>query len=174
MKNLKAKLNKQGGFTLIEMLIVVAIIAILVAVSIPLVNSALERAREATDAANERSFKALLVISYTNGKYELATGGTKDFTVSTKTTKKAYLYDAANGTLAENFGTTASPVKPYGKSTGAMGVDGVARKGCYLYGMVDDTGKVTMGWLKKGSSTTIPTTFTNALALISPLMVAEA
>ena len=36
MNNLKAKLKKQGGFTLIEMLIVVAIIAILIAVSIPL------------------------------------------------------------------------------------------------------------------------------------------
>ena len=55
MKNLKAKLKKQGGFTLIEMLIVVAIIAILIAVSIPMVNGALERAREATDAANEKS-----------------------------------------------------------------------------------------------------------------------
>ena len=53
-QKLSRKLKKTGGFTLIEMLIVVAIIAILVAVSIPMVNASLEKAREATDAANER------------------------------------------------------------------------------------------------------------------------
>lgn len=57
------------GFTLIEMLIVVAIIAILVAVSIPLVNTSLERTREATDAANERAAKAEAIILYLNDEW---------------------------------------------------------------------------------------------------------
>lgn len=62
MTSLKKKMKKEGGFTLIEMLIVVAIIAILVAVSIPLVNSALDKAQKATDAANERAAKASAAI----------------------------------------------------------------------------------------------------------------
>ena len=50
----KAKENKKG-FTLAELLIVVAIIAVLVAISIPIFTSQLEKAREATDAANLRA-----------------------------------------------------------------------------------------------------------------------
>ena len=48
------KQNK-NGFTLMEMLIVVAIIAVLIAVAIPVFASQLEKAREATDLANVRS-----------------------------------------------------------------------------------------------------------------------
>lgn len=54
-ERLSAKLSRNGGFTLVEMLIVVAIIAILIIVSIPMIGSNLEKAREATDTANERS-----------------------------------------------------------------------------------------------------------------------
>ena len=48
------KQNK-NGFTLMEMLIVIAIIAVLIAVAIPVFASQLEKAREATDLANVRS-----------------------------------------------------------------------------------------------------------------------
>lgn len=51
--------NDQRGFTLMEMLIVVAIIAILIAVAIPTFSSQLEKAREATDQANFRSAYAV-------------------------------------------------------------------------------------------------------------------
>ncbi len=43
------------GFTLAELLIVVAIIAVLVAIAIPVFTSQLEKSRESTDAANIRS-----------------------------------------------------------------------------------------------------------------------
>ena len=48
------KLNKKG-FTLAELLVVVAIIGVLVAISIPIFTSQLEKAKEATDAANFRA-----------------------------------------------------------------------------------------------------------------------
>ena len=63
-RKLQAKLNSKKGFTLVELLIVVAIIAILVAVSIPLVTGALDKARVATDQANERAAKAAVTVDY--------------------------------------------------------------------------------------------------------------
>ena len=58
------KLNNKKGFTLAELLIVVAIIAVLVAISIPIFSAQLEKAREATDLANVRSAYAELVANY--------------------------------------------------------------------------------------------------------------
>ena len=52
------------GFTLAELLIVVAIIAVLVAIAIPVFTSQLEKSREATDIANVRSAYATVVASY--------------------------------------------------------------------------------------------------------------
>ena len=57
------KMNKKG-FTLAELLIVVAIIAVLVAISIPIFSAQLEKAKEATDMANIRSAYAEVVAAY--------------------------------------------------------------------------------------------------------------
>lgn len=48
-------MRDKKGFTLAELMVVVAIIGVLVAVSIPIFNSQLEKSREATDLANVRS-----------------------------------------------------------------------------------------------------------------------
>ena len=47
--------REKNGFTLAELLIVVAIIAVLVAVAIPLFTSQLEKSRKATDLSNVRA-----------------------------------------------------------------------------------------------------------------------
>ena len=52
------------GFTLAELLIVVAIIAVLVAIAIPVFTTQLEKSREATDLANVRSAYASAIVKY--------------------------------------------------------------------------------------------------------------
>ena len=62
-KLMNKKLNKKG-FTLMEMLIVVAIIAILVAIAIPTFSNALNKAKVATDEANLRAYYADVMVKY--------------------------------------------------------------------------------------------------------------
>lgn len=124
------KMKKQGGFTLVEMLIVVAIIAILIAVSIPLVSSSLEKAREATDAANERSFKAALTVAYLTAENldeNATTGGIK------VEAGKVYAYDIVKG--APQVGEVTNN---YGQSTDC--------KGKQLFGKITTDGSVYMTW----------------------------
>lgn len=52
------KLRNKKGFTLMEMLIVVAIIAILVAIAIPTFSNSLTKAKVAADVANVRAIYA--------------------------------------------------------------------------------------------------------------------
>ena len=62
------KIFRKKGFTLAELLIVVAIIGVLVAISIPIFTSQLEKAREATDAANIRSqYAEVMAEAITDG-----------------------------------------------------------------------------------------------------------
>lgn len=114
--NLK-KMKKSGGFTLIEMLIVVAIIAILVAISIPMVGSSLDKARVATDTANERNAKAAALIDY------MAEGKTG-----------TYHFDGMAGKLVETSKTPAG----YGQCK--------EHKDDYLIVTIGTDGEVTMQW----------------------------
>lgn len=68
---MKNKKNNKKGFTLAELLIVVAIIAVLVAIAIPIFTAQLERSREATDLANIRAaYAEAMTAALNNEDYE--------------------------------------------------------------------------------------------------------
>lgn len=99
MRNvLKTKLNKKG-FTLAELLVVVAIIAILVAVSIPIFTGKLGQARVNTDIANVRAAKAAAVTEYLNDE-----------------TQTNMYYDAKNGVMK----ATNDGIKGYNEATASQ------------------------------------------------------
>ena len=57
------KMKKSKGFTLIEMLVVIAIIAVLVSIVVPVVGNSTAKARAAADAANLRTVAASASIA---------------------------------------------------------------------------------------------------------------
>ena len=80
--------NNNRGFTLAELLIVVAIIAVLVAIAIPVFTSQLEKAREATDVATIRDYYAEISVGLLDGSLN-STSGHNTMTVSGNKTATA-------------------------------------------------------------------------------------
>ena len=94
---MRRKLNKKG-FTLAELLIVVAIIGVLVAISIPIFNNQLRKVRLATNQANARAAYAAWVAQY------------MDEGMPVKTENTYYRYEISTGKIIShvsprNFGT---------------------------------------------------------------------
>lgn len=143
------KMKSKKGFTLIEMLIVVGIIGILVAVSIPMVNSSLEKARVATDLANERSAKSAALVIYMTGDITPSDAGAiaeeasaDEISVTSKTASKKCYYDAVNGIIKAG----AVPSTPgYGKCADHSG-DWIQ------VGVDKKTGEVYLDWVTKSGS----------------------
>lgn len=138
------KLRRKDGFTLIEMLIVVAIVAILIAVSIPLVGSSLERARKATDAANERAAKAEILLCYLgDGEYAPGQKLVADVGGSDVKFESIYAYDAESGKLIRT-----APNVQYGKCS--------THEGKFLLVWIQESGEVSMYWTGGFPKTGIP------------------
>lgn len=100
------------GFTLAELLIVVAIIAVLVAVSIPIFTGQLSNAKKNTDAANLRAAKAAAVAQ----------------DLSTPNAARVYYYNAKTGAVADK----ADGIEAYG-------LDGSAKDKIVVVKITDNT-----------------------------------
>ena len=100
-------MKNSKGFTLMEMLIVVAIIAVLVAVMIPVMNNSLEKSRDTATVANLRTAYAEAQVAYltedkTNDDVEI-------------------VYDTTNTGVITSI--KVSGVTAMGKNTGFSSVD---------------------------------------------------
>ncbi|HIZ66188.1 MAG TPA: prepilin-type N-terminal cleavage/methylation domain-containing protein [Candidatus Blautia pullicola] len=114
----RGKVRDSKGFTLAELLIVVAIIAILVVISIPIFSGRLESARESTDKANERAAKAAMVTEYLEDQEA-----------------RTLYYNAEQGTLVEDQGAAG---EAYGQSAD--------NKGKVIQVSIDQDGQVSLNW----------------------------
>lgn len=121
LQTLQKKRKSKKGFTLMEMLIVVAIIAILVAISMPVFTAQLDKARESTDAANLRAAKAVAAAQYLSE--DVSTG--------------TYYFKIDNATLETNKPTTG-----YGETTGHKN---------QVIEVKITTDSVTAEWVAKGT-----------------------
>ena len=108
------KKNNNKGFTLAELLIVVAIIAVLTAIAIPVFTTQLERSREATDMSNLRAAYAEAMADYmANGANSTATA-----TVSAKQQQSGW-QNADNGNLYTRINGSESAVSVGAKTVGS-------------------------------------------------------
>lgn len=101
-------MKQNKGFTLAELLIVVAIIAVLVAIAMPIFVSQTEKAREATDIANMRGAYASMSLAVL--EEEKVDGKSIDTYTATNP-----VYYNLDGTL------TRKKPKPYGVGTRCNG-----------------------------------------------------
>jgi prepilin-type N-terminal cleavage/methylation domain-containing protein len=105
------KLKQINGFTIAELLVVVTIIGILVAVSIPIFTSQLNKVREAADLANERAAKAAALADFYVNGYDIKSGGPLNGHFY------QYEYDARTGQVILQIDENIDKIKriqPYG------------------------------------------------------------
>ena len=121
---LRKKLKNKKGFTLMEMLIVIAIIVILLAIAIPSFNNSLNKAKTAADEANVRSYYAeLMVKNMTADEDDLDLPAASDDITAALTTAGYELQ--AKGAKVAASGTTVDEFKlTYTNASGANFVVG--------------------------------------------------
>ena len=94
-----AKRNKKG-FTLAELLIVIAILGVLVAIAFPIFTTSLEKANAAVADANFRSAKAVAATAKLDKE-------------SDATAPSGYFFDETTGTFVASGGFEAGDVSSY-------------------------------------------------------------
>lgn len=102
--------NSKKGFTIVELVIVIAVIAILAAVLIPTFSSVISKANE---SAAMQEAKAALAVLLLEKQDEIAAGDTFYFYVYDKAAtesgaKVTYVYKVEGGNIVKQEGTSVS------------------------------------------------------------------
>ena len=160
---IKTEKNKRG-FTLAELLIVVAIIAVLVAIAIPVFTKQLEKSKRALDISNARSLQSVLAAGVNDGSIEFHGNDPEEVYIYVTATSVSYVangqseYPSINGVsssssseelkaLVEASGLTEETLKVHCKQvkdTGSAGTDEGWKWYC-VFILQDGTVGVTSG-----------------------------
>lgn len=116
--------KEKNGFTLAELLVVVAIIGVLVAISIPIFTTQLEKARRSVDLYNARAVESVLVNAINDGSVQLVPGADKNDSYGIWVTMKR----EGNGNWPQNYSQSGNVF--YGVNPGII-INGHANKGSW-------------------------------------------
>lgn len=144
---MRRKMRSQPGFTLMEVLVVVALIVILIAISIPAVMGVLNNARHKTDAKYERAAKALATGLLQTNSLPRGEGNTS--------TTLQYLYDPESGKLVlwASGAMDLTPYPPYGQCRKTEH-DHAGKRLWVQVNIV--TGQIDICWTEKLTETSTP------------------
>ena len=135
MKDMIKRIREEReGFTLAELLIVVAIIAVLVAIAIPVFNSQLEKSREAVDLSNIRAAYAECTTAVLTGEKTGNADGVNPGTTEGSYSKKVELQQKSVDWTGDNKDVLIANVKVPDISTDTK----------FVTVTVDKDGKLTM------------------------------
>lgn len=108
------KKNNKKGFTLVELVIVVAVMAVLVAVAIPTIGSIKNSATDSVNKSNAKTIESIIKLAETDGTFEDGVTTLSDSAIAQK------IYEAKLGITKPASGD--APTFVYNKKTGAVTV----------------------------------------------------
>ena len=147
--------NNKKGFTLVELVIVVAVMAVLVAVAIPTIGSIKNAATDSVNKSNAKTIESIIKLAEADGTFDASGQSTiSDSTIAQK------IYEAKLGITKPASGS--EPTFVYNKKTGVVTVGATTPSGddasyCTI-SFTDANGKVSVKSKDATSASTYPTT----------------